>query len=196
MKEVKPFPNSKMIKILKCDNLLPPPRHSHKKPLQDDDDFFAKMTLVHARSFALRKSRPRRLSKRQCTRGKWFAHQSYYIKKDHQWCAPKIPLHKSTPQVLLFLTKTNINSWYWKQTKFHGGGRSWPGLVTQERILKNSTDTEGAVDSVRINTKIHLKLRMDSFAYLPIAVPFTHWNFLFFLVLKTIKNSSGQMRQL
>ena len=116
-----------------------------------------------------------------CTRGKWFAHQSYYIKKDHQWCAPKIPLHKSTPQVLLFLTKTNINSWHWKQTKFHGGGRSWPGLVTQERILKNSTDTEGAVDSVRINTKIHLKLRMDSFAYLPIAVAFAHWNFLFFL---------------
>ena len=49
-----------------------------------------------------------------------------------------------------------------------------PGLVTQERILKNSTDTEGAVDSVRINTKIHLKLRMDSFAYLPIAVAFAH----------------------
>ena len=64
LKEVKPFPNSKMIKILKSDNLLPPPRHSHKKPLQDDDAFFAKMTLVHARSFALRKSRPRRLSKR------------------------------------------------------------------------------------------------------------------------------------
>ena len=35
-----------------------------KKPLQDDDAFFAKMTLVHARSFALRKSRPRRLSNR------------------------------------------------------------------------------------------------------------------------------------
>ena len=64
LKEVKPFPNSKMIKILKSDNLLPPPRHSHKKPLQDDDAFFAKMTLVHARSFALRKSRPRRLSKK------------------------------------------------------------------------------------------------------------------------------------
>ena len=61
-----------------------------------------------------------------------------------------------------------------KTNKLSWGGRSWPGLVTQERILKNSTDTEGAVDSVHINTKIHLKLRMDSFAYLPIAVAFAH----------------------
>ena len=30
LKEVKPFPRSKMIKLLIFDNLLPPPRHSRK----------------------------------------------------------------------------------------------------------------------------------------------------------------------
>ena len=75
-------------------------------------------------------------------------------------------------------------------------GRAWLLKNVYSKTPNTNTDTEGAVDSVRINTKKYLKLRVDSFAYSRIAVPFTHWNFLFFLGLKTMKNSSGQMRQL
>ena len=53
-------------------------------------------------------------------------------------------------------------------------GRAWLLKSVYSKTPNTNTDVEGAVDSVRINTKKYLKLRVDSFAYSRIAVPFTH----------------------
>ena len=53
-------------------------------------------------------------------------------------------------------------------------GRAWLVKSVYSKTPNTNTDTEGAVDSVRINTKKHLKLRVDLFTYSRIAVAFAH----------------------
>ena len=53
-------------------------------------------------------------------------------------------------------------------------GRAWLLKSVYSKTPNTNTDTEGAVDSVSMNTKRHLKLRVDSFAYSRIAVTFAH----------------------
>ena len=149
--------------------------------------------------------------RRWCARGKWFAHQSYYIKKKTISDARQRYLCTSLRHRFFFFWRKPIliHDIEDKQT-FKGEGdldRAWLLKSVYSKTPNTNTDTEGAVESVLIDGVSVLsgscywsqktpKTRGGFISYSRIAVAFAHRNFSLFLGLKTMKNSSGQIRRL